>query len=152
MVVLSGAGIQADHFIMEDRKKEEFRILRLFRKCYADFPKGVLSSAESPDFILSPGRRKKIGLELTRLQRVSSGDPFSFENINKCLQSKEDKLPLYRQKRLQEYWLILVDSDPDGLPAYNLYNKLSVWKFESGFDRIFLFNPLGCKVYPLECL
>ena len=135
---------------MEERKIEERRILGLFRQCFEDFPKGALKAAESPDFILHVGPRKKIGLEITRLQMESPGESLSMEAIEKCLKAKEEKLPLYRRKRLQEYWLILVLHDPGHLPAYNLKNKLSVWRFESGFNRVFLFEPAGGRIYSLR--
>jgi hypothetical protein len=136
---------------MEDKKTEELMILKSFRECYIDFPKGMLNASESPDFILSLGPRKKIGLELTRLQRSHSGaDPFSFENISECLKSKEEKLVLYRRKKLQEYWLILAVHDHSDNPRYNLHNKFMVWRFDTGYNRIFIFNVTNGDVYKLK--
>ena len=136
---------------MNNKKKEELIILELFRDRYKNFPKGKLNPSESPDFILSLGPRKKIGLELTRLHQQSPGkDPFSFENISACLQHKEDKLILYRKKNLQAYWLILTILDPAYKPRYNLYNKFIVWDFHTSYDEIFLFNALNGDVYTLN--
>jgi hypothetical protein len=136
---------------MNQKKTEELVILELFRERYTDFPKGILNVSESPDFILSLGPRKKIGLELTRLHEQYPGaDPFSFENISACLMQKEGKLNLYRNKRLQEYWLILTVRDPAYVPRYNLFNKLLVWKFETGYDRVFIFNALNGNVYRMQ--
>ena len=116
-----------------------------------DFPKGVLFPGESPDFILSITPRKKIGVELTRLnQRVPHSDLYSFENIVACLEAKEEKLVLYKRKKLQEYWLILVAGDPLYKPRFNLHNKLIKWVFESGFKRVFLFDVNGNKIFELE--
>lgn len=136
---------------MENKKLEELRILRSFREQYGDFPKGVLNASESPDFILSQGPGKKIGLELTRLQRkAASEDPFSFDHIAECLKSKEEKLTLYRRKKLQEYWLILAVHNSSGNPRYNFHNKLRVWKFKSGYNRIFIFNVASGDIFSLN--
>ena len=136
---------------MESKKTEELVILELFRDLWKDFPKGVLNVTESPDFILSLAPRKKIGIELTRLHlHLPVQDPFAYENISACLQLKEDKLSLYRKKRLQEYWLILSIRDPTYNPRYNLHNKLNTWKFESGYNRIFVFNVLDGGIFELQ--
>jgi hypothetical protein len=138
--------------IQADNKKTEERIIvELFRDAFGDFPKGILNNTESPDFILSLGPRKKIGIELTRLHVHPAGsDPFSFENISACLQQKEEKLSLYRRKKLYEYWLVLASRDPAYKPASNIHNNLLAWKFSSGFTRIFLFCILTGKIYELE--
>jgi hypothetical protein len=135
----------------DDKKAGEVRVLERFREVYPDFPKGALSVGESPDFILARGPRNKIGIELTRLHQHTSGDdPFSYDNIAACLLLKEDKLSLYRRKRLKEYWLIISVRDPAFKPRYNLGNKLISWKFRSEYDRIFLFNVPGASIYELN--
>jgi len=136
---------------LSDKKTEELVIIELFRDRFKNFPGGVLTVSESPDFILSIGPEKKLGLELTRLhQQIKGTDPFSYENIVACLQQKEEKLELYRRKRLQEYWLILFVRDPAYSPRYNLYNKLIVWEFETDFNRVFFFNLLNSDVFELK--
>ena len=86
------------------KKREERVLLDLFRDCFADFPKSIINEAESPDFILSSGPKKKIGVELVRLHlRSGQTDPYSYENLSGCIQMKEDKLGLYRKRRLREY-------------------------------------------------
>lgn len=88
---------------------------------------------------------------MTRLnQRVRDLDLYSFENIAACLSSKEEKLGLYKRKRLQEYWLILFIGDPSFKPRFNLHNKLTKWVFESGFKRTFLFDITGHRIYELK--
>jgi hypothetical protein len=136
--------------VVEDKKTEEFAILEIFRDVFPDFPRGLLSPSESPDFILSLGPKKKIGIELTRLsQQLPDSNPFSFENISACLLTKEPKLRLYKKKRLSEYWLILVVRDPAYTPRHNLNNKLIKWVFASGFNRVFLFYLARSRVYEL---
>jgi hypothetical protein len=134
-----------------DKKNNELVIIELFRDRYNDFPKGDLIASESPDFILSIGPKRKFGLELTRLhQQITGTDPFSHENISACLQQKEEKLRIYRKKKLQEYWLILNVQDPSLKPRYNLHNKMIVWKFCSGYNRVFLFNSISGEVFILD--
>lgn len=136
---------------MNFKKIEESAILELFRDHYRDFPDGVLNASESPDFILSMGPKKKIGIELTRLhQQFSDPDLFSFENISACLLLKEEKLILYRRKKLQEYWLIFSVRDPAFKPRFNLSNKLMVWEFETAYDRVFIFMVMDGDIFELR--
>lgn len=136
---------------MEEKKNKEFLILELFRELYPDFPKGVLSPAESPDFILSLGHRTKIGIELTRLtQRMPGSSLFSFENLTACLSAKDKKLVLYKRKNLREYWLILYARDPVNKPLFNLHNKLINWEFKSGFNKVFLLYIPSGRIYRLN--
>ena len=135
--------------MVNDKKIEEIVILELFRDLYEDFPKGLLNATESPDFILSLAPRRKIGIELTRLDQTSA-DPFSMENISACLSLKDEKLVLYRKKKLQEYWLILFIRNPREKPRYNMNNKLMKWKFTSGFSRVFLFSVSEGRIFELN--
>jgi len=136
---------------LDNKKSNEIEILKLFRDLCPDFPKGILKTSESPDFILSVGPRRKIGMELTRLnQRVPGLGLFSYENIRACLSSKDEKLGLYKRKRLQEYWLILFVGDSEYNSPFNLHNKLNKWVFESGFNRIFLLSVAGNRIYELQ--
>ncbi len=136
---------------MDSKKTEELVVLELFRDRWKEFPKGKLNVAESPDFILCLSPRNKIGIELTRLhQHFPDADPFAYENILACLQGKEEKLRLYRRKRLQEYWLIIAVLDPAYRPGYNLQNKLVARRFISGYNKIFIFNLLDGKIIELQ--
>jgi len=136
---------------VSDKKINEIVIMELFRDLYPEFPKGILNATESPDFILSLGPRQKIGIELTRLNQHSPiPDSFSFDNISACISSKNEKLALYRRKRLKEYWLILYVRNPAIKPRYNLHNKLIKWDFSSGFDRIFLFVVTEGQIFELN--
>ncbi len=133
------------------KKTEEWVIMELFREQCREFPKGMLSASESPDFILSLGPRNKIGIELTRLHQHPPGtDPFSPENISACLLQKEDKLRLYRMKKLREYWLVFFVRDHAFIPPYNLHNKLVTWTFGSGYDRIFIFHLKNRDIFELK--
>ena len=136
---------------LNHKKIEESAIIELFRDQYTDFPKGLLYASESPDFILSLGIRKKIGVEITRLHhKISGSDPYSFENISACLLLKEEKLGLYKKKKLQEYWLIIFVRDPAYKPRYNLSNKLLVWEFETNYNKVFIFNAMEGNVFELQ--
>jgi len=137
--------------IKENKKKQEFALLELFRKHYLEFPKGIISPGESPDFILSTDPKTKIGIELTRLHRKASGtDLFSFENIAYSLLQKEEKLRLYRKKKLNAYWLILYVPGLAEPPRYNLQNKLLIWKFHAGFNKVFLLDPRNTEIFELR--
>jgi hypothetical protein len=133
------------------KKTEELIIMEFFRDQYGDFPAGILNQAESPDFILGMGPKKKIGIELTRLSQQAPGtDPFSYENITACLSLKELKLPIYRKRRLNEYWLVITVQDPAFKPRFNLNNKLTAWNFNSGFSKAFLFMVPEGRIHELN--
>jgi hypothetical protein len=136
---------------VNDKKQTESSIIGQFRKHYPGFPKGSLRPSESPDFILGITPRFKIGIELTRLHLCHPGnDLLSYENLCACLGVKNEKLPLYRKKKLNEYWLIIYINDLPSWKKVNIHNKLMVWVFETGFSRVFLFNPAIGKVLELN--
>jgi hypothetical protein len=133
------------------KKQTESVIINLFREHYAAFPKGSLKPSESPDFILSISPSQNIGIELTRLHPYYSGiELLSYENITACLEAKNDKLRLYRKKKLNEYWLVISVNDLRSWNRINVHNKLMVWNFKTGFNRVFLFNTIDGKVLDLN--
>lgn len=90
----------------KQNKKEERLILKYFSSVYPDFPKGKITESESPDFIIAPGPKRKLGLELTRLTRFDHNNKLhkvvqvdSFEKIicEKARVKFESKLaiPIY---------------------------------------------------------
>ena len=100
------------------------------------FPKGKLIKVESPDFILQVNRKKRIGIELTRLdyllKDVTNKNELS-GLLSILIAQKEEKLPLYQKNILSEYWLIVsVDSLKIGLPEQLILN--------SKFDKVFLID------------
>ncbi len=50
-----------------DKKQLEILLLEYFRKSYTDFPRGIVITSESPDFIVSFKNHHLLGIELTRL-------------------------------------------------------------------------------------
>ena len=136
---------------MNDKKRSESVIINLFRKNFPGFPKGLLKPSESPDFILGITPRQKIGIELTGLHPYfSDTELLSFENITACLEAKNEKLLLYQKKKLNEYWLIISVNDLHSWNRINIHNKLIIWVFKTGFNRVFLFNTIDGKVIELN--
>ena len=136
---------------MNDKKHTESIIINLFREHFSDFPKGSLKPSESPDFILGITPRQKIGIELTSLHQYSKDtELLSYENITACLDAKNEKLRLYQRKKLNEYWLIISVDDPQSWNRINIHNKLILRIFKTGFNRVFLFNTINCKVFELN--
>ena len=136
---------------MNEKKQAESFIIRRFKEHCPDFPKGSLKPSESPDFILGITPRQKIGIELTILHKYcSSCDLLSYENLAACLDAKNEKLPLYRRKKLNEYWLVISVDDAYSWERTSLHNKLTVWEFDTGFNRVFLFNTIREKVIELN--
>jgi len=136
---------------VNDKKRGESVIINLFRENFPNFPKGSLNPSESPDFILAISPKQKIGIELTSLHLfIPDRELLSFENIAACLEAKNEKLRLYKKKKLNEYWLIISVNDLHSRNRINIHNKLIIWVFETGFNRVFLFNEINGKVLELN--
>ena len=136
---------------MNDKKHTESIIINLFREHFPDFPKGSLKPSESPDFILGITPRHKIGIELTSIHPHSPDtELLSHENITACLEAKNEKLRLYQRKKLNEYWLVISVNDLQSWNRINIHNKLIIWVFKTGFNRVFLFNTIDGKVLELN--
>jgi hypothetical protein len=133
------------------KKETESVIIKRFREHYADFPKGLLKASESPDFILGVTPKQRIGIELTSLHPYfSNTELLSYENITACLKAKNEKLRLYQKKKLNEYWLIISVNDLHSWERINIHNNLIIWNFNTGFNRVFLFNTKAGKVLELN--
>lgn len=144
---------------------EELSIIEQFKRNYPEFPKGKLEKSESPDFIVKTTAKYAIGIELTKLhgpivnkykthfpRKISGYTPADFnpENLAFTIEAKNRKLPYYREKRLNQLWL-LITADLDESPVnYNLGNKLRNWNFSSEFHRIFLLELKESKVFELS--
>lgn len=143
---------------------EEEYIIGLFRHEYPGFPKGKLEKTESPDFILNENPKTKIGIELTKLHGPSfkkenthfptihgyQAPELSKENIEYTISAKDEKLPLYQQKKLTQIWLLITADLNESPVSFNLNNKLDNWNFFSGFQKVFLFELKTKKVYELN--
>jgi hypothetical protein len=133
------------------KKQSELVFINLFREHYPDFPKGKLKPTESPDFILIIGPRRKIGLEITSLHpTVPETELLSYDNIKACLDAKNEKLSLYQKKKLNEYWLIITVNDIQSWKRIHVHNKLMIWKFETGYNHVFLLDAIDGKVLELN--
>ena len=133
-----------------DKIWEEWVVMRYFREKYAQFPKGKLVKSESPDFVLVLNRKKRIGIELTRLDYLLN-DKMQIQELSgrlqKLIDKKEEKLRAYRKNRLNEYWLIVtvdsfetVEDDKTGLQK----------KVNTSFDKVFLFDLFSPKIIQLH--
>ncbi len=144
---------------------EEEYIIELFRNEYPDFPDGKLAKTESPDFILKESPKKAIGIELTKLHgpavrkenshfsdKVNGYHPpeLTKENIEFTIHAKDEKLPIYKQKKLNQIWLLITVDLKLSSVSFNLSNKLKVWSFPSGFHRVFLFELNARRVFELN--
>lgn len=146
--------------------EEEF-VIDLFRNKYSDFPKGKLLKTESPDFILKESARKSIGIELTKLHgptlkkeesraldRVNGflTQELTKENIEFTICAKEEKLPIYQQRKLSQIWLLITADLRFNPVSFSLSNQLGTWSFNSGFQRVFLLELNSRKVFELNVL
>ena len=141
------------------KKQQERNLLTCFSQGYPYFPKGKIVAAESPDFIIAVSRKYRVGIELTRIIRPGSEDsestvyqvpPLSKEFLVEKIESKEGKLSLYRKKKLNELWLIIVADTFERSASFNIRNQIEAWNIESRFDKVFLFEVRGNAVYVIK--
>ena len=64
------------------KKQLETTLINYFKKNFPEFPKGALTSSESPDFILTFKNRHQLGIELTRLN-PGNADPPGISELQK---------------------------------------------------------------------
>jgi hypothetical protein len=65
---------------MQPQKKQlEILLMDYFRECYHDFPGGMVTPSESPDFVVKLNAKKQLGIELTRLNPFNAGPPDKYE-------------------------------------------------------------------------
>ena len=140
------------------KKQQEIRIIQSFIQQFKEFPKGKLVKSESPDFILKINPKIAIGIELTRLRPPDNLKKsyelhdleFNKEILEQTILGKEEKLELYRKKRLDQIWLIITGEQAMVSPHFHIGNKLQNWSFRSGFNRIFLFDSIGTGIFELN--
>jgi hypothetical protein len=144
---------------------EELMIMEQFKRKFKDFPKGKVVKSESPDFIVELSSKISIGIELTKLHGPSinkvkshftskisgyQAPEFSRENIEFTIEAKNKKLIFYRKKYIKVLWLLITADIDESSVSFNLYNKLDNWIFNSGFQRIFLFELKEEKIFELR--
>jgi hypothetical protein len=144
---------------------EELHIMQQFRNSFTEFPPGKLIKSESPDFILKKTIRTSIGIELTKLHgptvhKLKTHFPLKIEgylapelnreNLEFTINAKNEKLPIYRHQKLKQIWLLITADLAESPISYNLSNKLQNWKFNSGFEKVFLFELEERKVFELN--
>ena len=144
---------------------EEMLIMEQFRNSYSEFPKGKMLKSESPDFIVKKTVKSSIGIELTKLhgptinkfkthypRKINGYQPpqLNRENIEFTINTKNEKLHIYRQKKLNRIWLLITADLVESPVSFNLANKLESWIFSSGFEKIFLFELESRKIFELH--
>lgn len=127
---------------------EERAILDLFVSLYPAFPKGRIKQTESPDFILSLGRKRTIGIELTKLYlhniegQASKQQNFKLEpgQIQQIIDRKGNKINLYHKKKTDELWLIIVLGFDENLKSHLISNNNFNHIYQTGFNKVFMLD------------
>ncbi|MBN2348992.1 MAG: hypothetical protein JXJ22_09155 [Bacteroidales bacterium] len=147
----------------DEKYQDENLIMHYFAEKYDQFPSGKLIKTESPDFILKRSSRSAIGIELTRLKQPNSFNylhsdrpyeslpvPFTKENLEKTIYNKEEKLPIYRKKKVEELWLIITAEIIEKSTSYNIPDKIDQWNFNSKFHKVFFFEIFSGNIFELQ--
>jgi len=142
----------------EQKTKERMALDELIR-LYPAFPKGKIRVSESPDFIVHTSRKRKTGIEFTRLTRseemlfspVDRFHPaFSLDSIQQLIAFKESKIGLYRKQQLEKLWLVILVVDFDLPPSFNIHNHLDHWEPETAFQAVLILHLTLQKVYEIK--
>jgi len=143
---------------MDWKTEQEWIIMRYFSENFREFPKGKLVKGESPDFQLWISPKRFIGIEITQVHQAAldnSGQCVLLHEsavfqIRESIQSKEEKIHLYRTGHPYKLWLIIFAdySEPDTLArvAYEYPES----RIESSFDKVFLFDLDSHQVFQLN--
>ena len=121
----------------QNKKKQERLIIDKFRQVFMEFPKGKLISSESPDFILRTSPKQSFGIELMRLITDKKSEMTIYDDLDKAMCSKEEKLTLYKKKRLNRYWLLLYGNEIPKLSHFDV-EQLRSRAAGSAYHKIFL--------------
>jgi hypothetical protein len=133
---------------MEYKSEQEWIIIRYFRAHFPGFPKGRLSKAESPDFILRTGPKKLIGIEITQIHPAVPNLSYSghletqwaVKQVINTIAAKQEKLTLYRAGKFTEIWLIIHADYAEEGATDRLDAIYPLGQPGQGFNRVFLFN------------
>jgi hypothetical protein len=140
------------------KKNEERNSLDLLIKLFPGFPAGKIVHAESPDFIVHSGPKRKIGVELTRYTQpgynpTDETNHFIPEltqgSLLDVIHSKEQKIPIYQKKKLARIWLVILVEGFSNSSSFNIRNQLESWKVDTLFDSVLLLDLTGERVYVL---
>lgn len=71
-------------------------------------------------------------------------------DLHHAIRKKEEKIQLYRKKKLDEYWLLITTDQIQASGHKNADQHISNQKFESEFQRILLFDMMKPKVFELK--
>jgi hypothetical protein len=144
---------------MGEQKMSERIYLDQLITLYPGFPEGRILASESPDFLVFTNRKRKTGIELTRLTRDPgtsySGEghfhpDFSLESMQQLIRHKEAKLKLYQKKGVEGVWLVILVESFSHSPAFNIRNHLDKWRLETSFSAVLVFDLSLQTVYELK--
>jgi hypothetical protein len=71
-------------------------------------------------------------------------------SIEQSIAHKEEKLSLYRKRRMDNYWLLIVAECLSCAIPFNVNNLLERWQFKSSFHKIFLMDLFKQKIFELR--
>lgn len=70
-------------------------------------------------------------------------------DLKRAISRKEEKLVLYRKKKLDAYWLLVLTDQLRNVKSSNVTNRVLSEDFQSSFDRILLFDLVKTQVFEL---
>lgn len=68
-------------------------------------------------------------------------------DLKRAISRKEEKLVLYRKKKLDAYWLLVLTDQLRNVKSSNVTNRVLSEDFQSSFNRILLFDLVKTQVF-----
>ncbi len=141
------------------KKFEERKYLDQLIRLYPGFPHGRILPSESPDFLIHTGRKRRTGIELTRLTlprgSLYAGEDhfrpgFSLESVYELIRNKEAKISRYLRRGLVSVWLVILVDGFSVPQAFNIDNQLKRLNPETRFNAVLILDLADQKVYEVK--
>lgn len=71
-------------------------------------------------------------------------------DLKRAISRKEEKLLLYRKKKLDAYWLLVLTDQLRNVKSSNVTNRIFSESFQSQFGKVLLFDLLRTSVYEIS--
>lgn len=71
-------------------------------------------------------------------------------DLKRVISRKEEKLLLYRKKKLDAYWLLVLSDQLRNVKSSNVTNRIFSESFQSQFGKVLLFDLLRTSVYEIS--
>ncbi|MCF4102831.1 hypothetical protein L1I30_14225 [Gillisia sp. M10.2A] len=110
----------------------------------------IKGCSKTPGVVKSINKFPYDGIAMHKGETTIVGN-ISKELVQNKINSKEKLIPLYREKNLNQVWLVLIIGGVEKSSDYCLFDTaITTQEFESAFDRIFIYEFFDRKITELK--